>query len=60
MCTGVKRHAEAPVRGHEVKKGISMLMHFTKDTSVALSKSQEEFQRAKMVRLILTFSGIIT
>jgi len=32
-----------PVRGHDVKKDIPMLMRLIKNTSVALKKGQEEF-----------------
>ena len=43
---GVKRHAEAPVRGHDVKKDIPMLMRLTKDTSVAFNKGQGRFSKS--------------
>jgi hypothetical protein len=35
-----------PVRVHDVKKDISMLMGITNDTSVALSKSQRQFSKS--------------
>ena len=45
-----KRHTRAPYEIHTlegmVKKDISMLMHLTKDTSVALIKGQEEFSES--------------
>ena len=49
-----KRHTRAPYEIHNlegmVKKDIPMLMGLTKDTSVALSKGQGGFQRAKMLQ----------
>ncbi len=38
VCSGTLR---PPVRGHEVKKDISMLMRLTKGNYLALSKGQE-------------------
>ena len=36
-----RRVGRPPVRGHEVKKDISMLMRLTKGNYLALSKGQE-------------------
>jgi len=35
-----------PVRGHDVKKDITMLMRITNDTSVALTKGKGEFSKS--------------
>jgi len=49
-----KRHTRAPYEIHNlegmVKKDIPMLMRFTNDKSVALSKGQGGVQRAKMLQ----------